>query len=53
VVLAAIGVFVYLAAGAKRQAIEVHIGWMVVLAAASLVLLVLCGWLLWKRTRFS
>ncbi len=53
VVLAAIGVFVYLAAGAKRQAIEFHVGWMAVLGAASLVSLVLCGLLLWKRTRFS
>ena len=53
VVLAAIGVFVYLAAGARRQAIEVHTGWMVALAAGSMVLLVACGLLLWKRTRFS
>ncbi len=53
VVLMAIGVFVYLAAGARRQAIEVHMGWMVALAAGSIILLVFCGLLLWKRTRFS
>ena len=53
VVLAAVGVFVYLAAGARRQAIEVHTGWMVVLGAGSMVMLVVCGLLLWKRTRFS
>jgi len=53
VVLAAAGVFVYLAAGARRQAIEVHPGWIVVLGGASIVLLVVCGLLLWKRTRFS
>jgi drug/metabolite transporter (DMT)-like permease len=53
VLLAALGVFVYLAAGATRPAIAVHAGWMAVLAGASLVLLVLCGLLLWKRTRFS
>jgi drug/metabolite transporter (DMT)-like permease len=53
VVLAAIGVFVYLGAGATRQAIAVQIGWMLALGAASMVLLVICGLLLWKRTRFS
>jgi len=53
VVLAAIGVFVYLAVGARRQAIEVNMGWMLALAAGSMILLVACGLLLWKRTRFS
>ncbi len=53
VVLAAVGVFVYLAAGARRQPIEFHAGWMVALGGASIVMLVFCGLLLWKRTRFS
>jgi drug/metabolite transporter (DMT)-like permease len=53
ILLAAIGAFVYLAEQAEPQAIPVHTGWMLVLGAASLVLLVVCGWLLWKRTRFS
>ena len=53
VVLAAIGVFVCLAAGARRQAIQVHAGWMAVLGGASLAVLLACGLLLWKRTRFS
>ena len=53
VVLAAIGVFVYLAAGARRQAITVDVGWIVVLGAVSIVLLVVCGLMLWRRTRFS
>jgi drug/metabolite transporter (DMT)-like permease len=53
VMLAAIGVFVYLAASARRPAIAVHAGWMVVLAGGSTLLLVVCGRLLWKRTRFS
>jgi drug/metabolite transporter (DMT)-like permease len=51
--VAAIGVFVYLAAGATRPAIAVNTGWILVLAAASLVLLVFCGMMLWKHTRFS
>ena len=53
VVLAAIGVFVYLATLATAQPIPVHSGWMVVLAGASLALLAACGLLLWKRTGFS
>jgi drug/metabolite transporter (DMT)-like permease len=53
VVVAAIGIFIYLAAGARRQAIEVHAGWMAVLGGASLAVLLACGLLLWKRTRFS
>jgi len=53
VVVAAAGIFVYLGAGAKRQAIPVHTGWMAALAGASLISLIACGTLLWKRTRFS
>jgi len=53
VVLAAVGVFIYLAAGATRPTIAANGGWMLVLGAASLVLLVVCGVLLGKRTRFS
>jgi drug/metabolite transporter (DMT)-like permease len=53
IVLAAIAIFVYLGAGATRQAIAMHTGWIAVLGAASVALLVVCGLLLWKRTRFS
>jgi drug/metabolite transporter (DMT)-like permease len=53
VVLAAIGVFVFLAAGTVRQPIAIHMGWMAVLAGASVMLLVFCGVQLWRRTRFS
>jgi len=53
VVLGAIGAFMALAASAASQAIAIHTGWMVVLGMASIVLLVVCGALLWKRTRFS
>jgi hypothetical protein len=51
-VLAAIAVFVYLGRGATRPAMAVSTGWMLALGAASLMMLV-CGTLLWKRTRFS
>jgi len=49
----AAGMFVWLGSGARRQPLSVNLFWMTVLSAATLVLLVLCGTLLWKRTRFS
>jgi drug/metabolite transporter (DMT)-like permease len=49
----AAAVFVWLAWGAQRQPIAINVPWMVALSAASLVFLVVCGFLLWKRTRFS
>lgn len=49
----AVAMFVWLAMGAERQPIAVNFGWMVVLLAATFAFLVVCGWLLWKRTRFS
>ena len=52
VVAAALGVFLWLAAGAERQPIAVNQFWMIGLSAASLLLLIVCGALLWKRTRF-
>jgi drug/metabolite transporter (DMT)-like permease len=53
IVAGAAAVFVWLGAGAERQAIAMNVAWMWLLMAASLVFLVLCGVLLWKRTRFS
>ena len=49
----AVSVFVWLAWGAQRQPIAINVPWMIVLSVASLVFLVVCGFLLWKRTRFS
>lgn len=49
----AVAVFVWLAWGAQRQPIAINVPWMIALSVASLVLLVVCGFLLWKRTRFS
>ena len=49
----ALALFVWLAMGATRQPIAVDGFWIAVLSAATLVLLALCGTLLWKRTRFS
>jgi len=53
VVAVAAGIFWRLAAGAERQPVHVNVFWMGLLVTATLVLLVVCGGLLWKRTRFS
>jgi drug/metabolite transporter (DMT)-like permease len=53
VVLVALGIFVWLAIGTTKQNIALHVPWLVALTAAALVILVVCGVLLWKRTKFS
>lgn len=53
IVATAVGIFVWLAHGTKRPPIELHPGWIIVLLAATLGLLVAGAILLWKRTRFS
>jgi hypothetical protein len=50
---AAVALFVWLAMGAKPQAIAVNFFWMTVLLALTFVCLIVCGLLLWRRTRFS
>lgn len=49
----ALGIFVWLGSVARRQPIEFSVPWMIILSVATLALLVVCGGLLWKRTRFS
>jgi drug/metabolite transporter (DMT)-like permease len=51
--LAAAGIFVWLACGAERPALATDPYWTAVLVMASAGLLFGCGWILWKRTRFS
>jgi drug/metabolite transporter (DMT)-like permease len=53
VTVAAVGVFVWLAAGTKAQHISVSIPWMIVLVIGTILPLGVCGTLLWRRTRFS
>ncbi len=53
VVLGAVAIFIALAAVAGRQEIAFDLPWMAVLSAVSLVFLVVCGMVLWRRTRFS
>jgi hypothetical protein len=49
----AMAVFVWLALGAERPQLAMSTGWMAAILAASLVMLVVAGTLLWRRTRFS
>jgi drug/metabolite transporter (DMT)-like permease len=53
IMVIAVAIFAWLAAGARREPIPVDLPWMLLLLAATLVCLVLCGLLLWKRTRFT
>jgi hypothetical protein len=53
VVLAATGAFVLLGSVARVPQLSLHWGAIVVLTAASLGLLVICGLALWRTTRFQ
>lgn len=53
IIAAAVALFVWLAIGAERQPISVNVPSMAALVIASFAVLVGCGLLLWKRTRFS
>jgi drug/metabolite transporter (DMT)-like permease len=53
IVAGALGIFAWAALGAKRQAISIDMPWLAVLSGATLLLLVVCGAWLWRRTRFS
>ncbi len=53
VMATAIAIFVWLGVGAERQAISVNLVWMALLIVATLAFLLICGYVLWRRTRFS
>ena len=53
IVAAAVAIFIWLGVHAERPEIAVEMPWLLALSAASLVMLVGGGTLLWKRTRFS
>jgi drug/metabolite transporter (DMT)-like permease len=53
IMAAAAAVFVWLAMGARRPSIAMKLPWMAALLAVTLLFLVACGTLLWKRTRVS
>ena len=53
ILLGAVGIFVWLAIGTERPPIAMNLAWVAALLVPSLLLLGACGWLLWKRTKFS
>lgn len=53
IMLAAAGIFVWLAVGTRAQHIHVSMIWMLVLIAGTVVPLAVVGTMLWRRTRFS
>ncbi|MGH9395546.1 MAG: GRP family sugar transporter [Terriglobia bacterium] len=53
IVAGAVGVFIWLARGTKLPPVKMDVSWTGVLMLSMLLLLVACGWLLWKRTKFS
>ncbi|MGO8775746.1 MAG: GRP family sugar transporter [Terracidiphilus sp.] len=53
IICVATGIFVWLAIGTRAQHIYVNVPWMIVLILGTMIPLVLCGRLLWRRTRFS
>jgi len=53
IVAGAVAIFVWLGLHAEKQAIAVDLPWLVIITAASLILLVGGAMVLWKRTRFG
>jgi glucose uptake protein GlcU len=53
IVAGAVGMFIWLGRDARRPPITLSGTWIIVLVTAMLGALIACGWLLWKRTRFS
>ena len=53
IIAAAVALFAWLGSAAARQPIAMNMGWMALLLAATLALLIVCGIMLWRRTRFS
>ena len=53
IVAAAVGVFIWLAVGTERPPIAMDLRWALAIIVPTLGLLIACGALLWKRTRFS
>jgi drug/metabolite transporter (DMT)-like permease len=50
---AALGIFAWLGAAARRPALMVSAGWIVILSVATLAVLAAAGYFLWKRTGFA
>ncbi|HVU47169.1 MAG TPA: GRP family sugar transporter [Terracidiphilus sp.] len=53
IMLAAFGIFAWLAIGTRAQHIAISLPWMIALIVGTLIPLFVVGSMLWKRTRFS
>jgi len=53
IVAAAVGVFVLLGRLAQVPVMHINMGWTLALVLTMFLCLVVAGWILWKRTRFS
>jgi glucose uptake protein GlcU len=53
ILVVAMSVFVYLGLNARVPALSMNLAWLWVLAAVLIATAALCGWGLWKTTRFS
>ncbi|MBI4889465.1 MAG: EamA family transporter [Acidobacteria bacterium] len=51
--VAAVGIFVWLGLNAEAAPIHANTAWMAILSVATVGFLIVCGWLLWRRTKFS
>lgn len=53
IMLVAAGIFVWLALGTRAQVISFSLPWAIILVIATMIPLVVCATILWRRTRFS
>jgi drug/metabolite transporter (DMT)-like permease len=53
IMLAAVGIFVWLGVGMRAQHISVNLPWMLILIAGTVIPLGVVGTMLWRRTKFS
>ena len=52
IVACAVGVFIWLGLKARVPTLSMDFGWVTVLAALMVISAAVCGWGLWKQTRF-
>jgi hypothetical protein len=52
IVAAAVGIFIWLGVNARVPRLSMDFVWVAVLTAVMVIMVVVCGWGLWKRTRF-
>ena len=53
VTVLALGIFLWLASMARRPVVQLDFAWLALLSSATIAVLAVGGFLLWRRTRFS